>query len=73
MVTCGVLGDQVKVGGIRVVRGSRGGVDLWDLFTSNKENISKEVREPSEGNVEGDAPTPLNFVVGLSCQSACLA
>ncbi len=73
MVTCGVLGDHVKVGGIQVVRGSRGGVDLWELFTSSKESISKEVREPSEGSVEGDALAPLNFVVGLPCRPACLA
>lgn len=73
MVTCGVLEDEVKVGGIRIVRKSKGGVDLWELFKSSKENISKEPREPSEGGVRGDAPTPLNFVLGLPCQPACLA
>jgi len=63
----------VKVGGIRVVMGSKGGVDLWELFKSSKENIFKELKEPSEGCVEGDAPTLLNFVVGLPCWLACLA
>lgn len=48
-------------------------MDLWELFKSSKENIFKELREPSESGVGGDAPTPLNFVVGLPCQLVCLA
>jgi hypothetical protein len=48
-------------------------VDLWELFTSSKESITKKLREPSEGGVGGDAPTPLNFVIGLPCWPTCLA
>jgi hypothetical protein len=48
-------------------------VDLWELFKSSKENISKELKELGEGNIGGDAPTPLNFVVDLPCRQACLA
>jgi hypothetical protein len=48
-------------------------VDLWELFTSSKENIIKELREPSEHDIGGDTPTPLNFVVGLPCWPTCLA
>jgi hypothetical protein len=55
------------------VKGLSGGVDLWELFTSNKENIIKELKEPSEGGVGGHALAPLNFVVGLPCWPTCLA
>ncbi len=48
-------------------------MDLWELFKSSKENISKELKELGEGDIGGDAPTPLNFVVDLLCRQACLA
>ncbi len=47
-------------------------MDLWELSTSSKESIIKELKEPSEGVVGGDALAPLNFVVSLPCRLTCL-
>jgi hypothetical protein len=43
-------------------------VDLgWELFTTNWENIAKELKELNEGNVNNDAPMPLYFMIGSPC------
>jgi hypothetical protein len=52
----------------------KGGVDFgWELFTTNWENIAKELKEPSEGNVDNDAPIAFAFHDRFTMPTSCLA